>query len=189
MPASRAKEPRANGPKPLLRDGWDGRHTAPWLAQCRWRARVGQCSYGLRTLARAAIASRASGGTTRAPTKASFGGTSGSRSNFAGKSIAAGDLLLYHAFVEGFEEGRLVGVARVSSNEPIMKPRGTGDHWPWWRSVTPLLIVPLAGHGPTLKDIGIDTPPMGGYKELQPAAFETAVRLLAANALPRSRAS
>ena len=104
---------------------------------------------------------------------------------FPGKTMSAGDLLLYHAFVDGLPEGRLVGVARVSSDEPIWKPRGNGDQWPWWRGVTPLLIVPLAGHGPTLKEIGIDTPPMGGYKEIQPRPFNEAVRLLAANALPK----
>lgn len=104
---------------------------------------------------------------------------------YAGKSIAAGDMLLYHAFVEGLAEGRLVGVARVSSDAPVLKPRRNGDQWPWWRSVTPLLIVPLAGHGPTLNEIGIDTPPMGGYKEIQPSAFNEAVRLLSANALPK----
>jgi hypothetical protein len=44
--------------------------------------------------------------------------------------------------------------------------------------------LPPAGHGPTLNDIGIDTPPMGGYKEIQPAALEAAVQRLAANAVP-----
>jgi hypothetical protein len=104
---------------------------------------------------------------------------------FAGKNIAARDLLLYHAFVDGLPEGRVVGIARVSSDAPIWKPRSTNDQWPWWRGVTPLLIVPLAGHGPKLKEIGIDTPPMGGYKEIQPAAFREAVRRLAENALPQ----
>jgi hypothetical protein len=35
-----------------------------------------------------------------------------------------------------------------------------------------------------LTEIGIDGPPIGGYKEIQPGAFREAVRLLAANALP-----
>ena len=104
---------------------------------------------------------------------------------YAGRSIAVRDVLVYHAFVEGLEEGRVVGVARVSSDAPVFKPRGNGDQWPWWRGVTPLLIVPLAGHAPTLKDVGIDTPPMGGYKEISTTALSEAVRLLAANALPQ----
>jgi hypothetical protein len=103
---------------------------------------------------------------------------------FAGKNIVARDLLLYHAFIEELEDGRVVGVARVSSDAPIWKPRSQGDQWPWWRGVTPLLIVPLGGHGATLKEIGIESPPMGGYKEIQPAAFHAAVRRLAENALP-----
>jgi hypothetical protein len=103
---------------------------------------------------------------------------------YAGKSIVRGDVLLYHAFVEGLDEGRVVGVARVSSDAPIFKPRSNGDQWPWWRGVTPLLIVPLAGHAPSLKDIGIETAPMGGYKEISPTALSEAVGGLAANALP-----
>lgn len=103
---------------------------------------------------------------------------------FAGKSIAARDLLLYHAFIEGLPEGRVVGVARVGGDAPTWRPRHADDQWPWWRDVTPLLVVPLAGHAPTLKEIGIDTPPMGGYKEIQPAPFREAVRRLSENALP-----
>jgi hypothetical protein len=104
---------------------------------------------------------------------------------YAGKSIARGDVLRYHAVVEGLDESRVVGVARVSSDAPIFKPRGNGDQWPWWWGVTPLLIVPLAGHAASLNDIGIATAPMGGYKEISPTALSEAVCRLAANALPR----
>jgi len=99
-------------------------------------------------------------------------------------SIASGDLLLYHAFVQGQEAGRLVGVARVGSDQPLSQPRGSGDQWPWVRHVTPLLIVPLAGHGPTLAELGIETPPMGGYKEIGLPLLKAAVERLAANSLP-----
>jgi hypothetical protein len=68
---------------------------------------------------------------------------------------------------------------------PTFKPRSATDQWPWWRDVTPLLIVPRAGHGPRLDEFGIDTPPMGGYKEIGPVPFREAVSLLAANALSK----
>lgn len=105
---------------------------------------------------------------------------------FSGKdSVEMGDVLLYHAFLETEPPtGRVVGVARVSSNEPEWKPRAPDDQWPWVRPVTPLLIVPLGGHGPTLDEIGVDSPPMGGYKEIGMSVLSVAVDLLAANALP-----
>ena len=103
---------------------------------------------------------------------------------YNGKAIEKGALLLYHAFVEGRQSGHLCGVARISSDEPEWAPRGPGDKWPWKRATTPLLVVPLAAQGPTLADVGIDHPPMGGYKEVQPAPFGAAVRRLARNATP-----
>jgi hypothetical protein len=100
--------------------------------------------------------------------------------------ISQGDLLLYHAFVDGQPTGRVVGVARVSSDQPDYDPRSGGDQWPWLRRVTPLLIVPLAGHGPTLADIGVTVPPMGGYKETTPSILRKTVELLASNAMPKT---
>jgi len=40
------------------------------------------------------------------------------------------------------------------------------------RRVTPLLVVPLARQGPTLKEIGVDQPPQGGYMEINERKFE-----------------
>lgn len=103
---------------------------------------------------------------------------------FNGKGIEKGAFLLYHAFTVNQAKGHVCGVARVSSDQPEWAPRDKGDQWPWKRATTPLLVVPLAAQGPTLDDIGIDHPPMGGYKDVQPGPFATAVRLLARNALP-----
>lgn len=106
---------------------------------------------------------------------------------YSGKdSIGSGDVLLYHAFIDGQEKGRVVGAARVSSTAPTYEPRSPGDQWPWVRHVTPLLVVPLGSHGPTLAEVGVDNPPMGGYKTISQNTLDTAVRLLAANALPRT---
>jgi hypothetical protein len=103
---------------------------------------------------------------------------------FPGQNIEKGAFLLYHAFIEKRPAGHLCGVARVSSDKPEWAPRTEDDQWPWKRTTTPLLVLPLAVQGPTLAEIGIDHPPMGGYKDIQPAPFAAAIRLMARNALP-----
>lgn len=103
---------------------------------------------------------------------------------FNGKGIEKGALLLYHAFIEDHPNGHLCGVARTSGGSPEWAPRTKVDPWPWKRTTTPLLVVPLALQGPTLADIGIERPAQGGYKDIQPGPFAAAVRLMARNAIP-----
>ena len=104
---------------------------------------------------------------------------------FSGRdTIKQGDMLIYNAFVKDQATGRVCGVARVTSDGPSWEPRSTDDQWPWTRRVSPRLIVPLAGQGPTLADVGVDTPPMGGYKEVAETVLLEVVRRLAHNALP-----
>lgn len=108
-----------------------------------------------------------------------------------GAGIKKDDLLLYHAFVEdadGHLARHVCGVARVSSDfDPARMPRvpdDPDDQWPLVRKVTPLLVVPCATQGPTLKQIGVKHSPRGGYKRVDEQAFAKAIRLLARNALP-----
>lgn len=98
--------------------------------------------------------------------------------------IHRGDLLLFHAFVKDQLHGRLVGVVRVSGDAATYGPRHKGDQWPWCLTITPMLVVPLAGLGPTLEQIGIPSPPMGSHKRIEPTQFAMAVRLMARVALP-----
>lgn len=98
--------------------------------------------------------------------------------------ISKDDLLLFSAAITGQAVRRLVAVARVSGDEAILEPREPGDQWPWRLPISPKLVVPLGGLGPSLADIGITKTIQGSHAEIQPDQFGRAVRLMARTALP-----
>jgi hypothetical protein len=97
-----------------------------------------------------------------------------------------GDLMLFHAYVKGQKVGRLCAIVRVSSDEPLRDPREPGDRWPWRLDITPLLVLPLAGRGPTLTDLGLPSGLMARQSHVAIAEdrFLAAVRAIARAALP-----
>jgi hypothetical protein len=98
--------------------------------------------------------------------------------------IAKNDLLLFSAAIANQAVRRLVAVVRVTDDQAVWQPRTASDKWPWGLAISPRLVVPLGGLGPTLADIGITSVIQGSHAEMAGGQFALAVRLMVRSALP-----